>query len=334
MKTLRAGVIGLGVGEQHVLGYQRIPGCTVAAICDVDPVKLAAVGERTGVERRSTDYQAITDDPTIDVVSVCSHDDAHAKHAIAALRAGKHVMVEKPLALYRAEAEAIHQAWRDSGKLLTSNLILRRSPRFYRLRERIRSGEFGTPYCIEGDYLHDILWKLTEGWRGRMDYYCVVYGGGIHLIDLMRWLLGREVVEVAAMGSRISAAGSIFPNPDTVSVLLRFEDGAVGKSLTTFGPRRPKFHSLNLFGTAATYVNDMPHGKIYRSDDPEIVEFDETPYPGISKFDLLPGFVEAIRHGTEPPVSARDVFRVMDVCFAVRRALEENRTIKVEYLVD
>ncbi len=124
------------------------------------------------------------------MVSICSYDDAHAQQVISALRAGKHVMVEKPLTLHRKDAEQILRAQQDSGRILTSNLILRHSPRFREIRRMIRAGEFGDIFYLEGDYIHQILWKLTEGWRGRMDFYCVTYGGGIHLIDLMRWLLG------------------------------------------------------------------------------------------------------------------------------------------------
>lgn len=330
-RPLTAGVIGLGVGEQHLIGYQRIPGVVVKAVCDVDSAKLAEVADRNGVSVRTTDWRRIVEDPEIDVVSICSYDDAHAEQASAAFRSGKHVMCEKPVCLHRHEAEALLRAKEDSGKLLTSNLILRRSPRFRALKQRISSGEMGEPFYLEGDYIHQILWKITEGWRGKMDFYCVLYGGGIHLIDLMRWLIEDEIVEVGGMANKLLTRDSAFRFDDTTLNLLRFSRGALAKTLTTFGPQRSQLHALTVYGTKATFVNDRPDAKLFSGDQPEDEGRDPTPYPAIAKFDLLPDFVAAIREGREPGVSARDVFRIMDVCFACREAIETGRNVAVSY---
>ena len=332
-RPLKAGVIGLGVGEQHLIGYARIPGVTVKAVCDIDPAKLSAVADRNAVDGRTTDWRRIIEDPEIDVVSICSHDDDHAEQAIAAFQHGKHVMCEKPVCLHRREAEALLRAKEDSGKLLTSNLILRHSPRFKALKERITAGEMGEIFYLEGDYIHQILWKITEGWRGLMDFYCVLYGGGIHLIDLMRWLIDDEVIEVSGMANKVLTPDSTFQYDDTTVNLLRFSRGALAKSLTTFGPQRTQLHALSVYGSKATFVNDLPEAKLFTGDRPEDESRDRTPYPAIDKFDLLPDFVAAIRSDREPIVGSRDVFRVMDICFACREAIETRRTVAVSYLL-
>lgn len=330
---LKIGVIGLGVGEQHVLGYNAIDGCEVVAVCDIDPDRLSEAADRCDVPGRHTDYRRITEDPEIDVISICSYDDAHAEQAVSAFRHGKHVMIEKPVALHRHEAEAILHAQQESGKLITSNLILRHSPRFREVRRMIRDGKFGDIYYLEGDYIHQILWKLTEGWRGKMDFYCVTYGGGIHLIDLMRWLMDEEVKEVCGMGNQILSAGSQYRYPDTIVTLMRFESGALAKNLTTLGPRRTQIHALNIYGTKRTFVNDLPHGKLFKGDQPEDEVEMAVPYPAIEKGDLLPDFISAIREAREPNVSARDVFRVMDVCLAAWESVEKGRTVPVSYMM-
>ena len=184
-RKLKIGVIGLGVGEQHVIGYQRIPNVEVTDICDIDPSVLKIVGDRNDVPNRHQDYKQITENPNIDVVSIASYDNCHAIQAISAFENGKHVMIEKPLALNRHEAEAILRAQQDSGRFLSSNLVLRKSPRFQELKNWIAKGYFGEIVTIEGDYLHQILWKLTQGWRGEMEFYCVTYGGGIHMLSLI-----------------------------------------------------------------------------------------------------------------------------------------------------
>ncbi len=328
--TLRAGVIGLGVGERHVAGYGDIEGCEVVAICDQDPLKLAEVGERQQIARRETDWRKIVDHPGIDIVSICSHDDAHAEQAVAAFNNGKHVMIEKPIALNRGEAEAILRAQQDSGRLITSNLILRQSPRFQEIRRMVRDGAFGELFYMEGDYVHQILWKILEGWRGKMDFYCVTYGGGIHLIDLMRWISGSEVTEVAGMGGKVLTRGSSYRYPDTIVNLLRFENDLIAKTLTTFGSQRPQLHALALHGSKATFVNESPNARLYRGDSDEGKPV-TTPYPAIAKSELLPDFVAAIREGREPIVGARDVFRVMDICFAAWESVEAGRSVAVTY---
>ncbi len=333
VKPLRAGVIGLGVGERHIESYGAIDGVEVAAVCDLDPDRLREVADRQCVPGRYDDYREITESDDIDVVSICSYDDAHAQQAVSAFRHGKHVMVEKPVALTRSDAESVLEAQQASGKLISSNLILRASPRFVELRQWIREGRLGDVFAIEGDYLHEILWKITEGWRGQMDFYCVTYGGGIHLIDLMRWLLDDEVIEVAGMGTDLLTQDTEFAYPDTIVNLLKFSGGAVGKTMTTFGPKRPKFHRLDVFGTEASWVNGVPDGSFSTGTDPGAAISVMSAYPGMEKGDLLPEFVEAIRDGTEPPVGAEDVFRVMDVCFAAWESVRDAKTVKVRYQI-
>ena len=333
MKALRTGVIGLGVGEQHVQSYRAIDGVEIVGVCDLQADNVEAVADRWDIAGRSTDWRTITEDPDIDIVSICSFDNFHAEQAISALRHGKHVFVEKPVCLYREEAENLARELEDSGLLLSSNLILRESPRFIELRNQIQSGLLGDIFHIEGDYLHQILWKLTEGWRGAMDFYCVVYGGGIHLIDLMRWLTGFEVTEVAAMGNGLRSRGSQFRFDDCVTALLRYDSGATGKCLTTLGAERTHLHALNVFGSAGSFVNDLPNAKRFAGEAAADESVVETDYPAMQKGDLLPDFVDAIRAGREPNVGARDVFRVMDICFAIRDALEQGRTVPVTYLM-
>ena len=98
-RSIRAGVIGLGVGEQHLRSYSAIADCEVVSVCDINPVQLQDVADRWNVSGRHTDFRKITENPDIDVVSICSYDDAHVEQAISAFEHGKHVMVEKPVAL-------------------------------------------------------------------------------------------------------------------------------------------------------------------------------------------------------------------------------------------
>ena len=157
-----------------------------------------------------------------------------------------------------------------------------------------------------------------------------MHGGGIHLIDLLLWLLGEPVVEVAAMGNAVAARGSGFRYNDMVVSLLRFRSGAIGKVSANFGCVHPHFHALTIYGTKATYVNGADAGLLYTSreagTEPQRLT---TAYPGTHKGDLIDSFVDAVQGGPPPEVSANDVLRAMAVSLAIDEAVRRNGPVQV-----
>jgi predicted dehydrogenase len=91
---------------------------------------------------------------------------------------------------------------------------------------------------------------------------------------------------------------------------------------------------LNVFGTEKTFVNDIPDAKLFTGDDPKKdVAVINTPYPGIEKGDLLPEFIDCIRHGTKPLIDETDIFKVMSVCFAIWQSVETKRHVTVNNVI-
>ncbi|MCS6289227.1 MAG: Gfo/Idh/MocA family oxidoreductase [Nitrospira sp.] len=334
MLKLRVGVIGLGVGEKHAEAIARIPECELAVVCDKNPTALAAVaGKFPGVVARERDTD-ILDDPAIDLVCIASYDDCHFFQTMRALERGKHVFVEKPFVLHEEEALRVRAQLRSRPNLrLSSNLILRRSPRFLDLRQRIIAGQFGNLYHLEAEYNYGRLEKITEGWRGKLPFYSAVHGGGVHVADLLMWLARDRVLEVSAVGNALVSQGSGFGNFDNVVAVLRFASGAIGKLGVNFGCRMPHFHAVALYGTKATFLNGRDCAWLYTSADAHVPPLIlDTAYPGVHKGALIASFVAAIQGTGEAEVNEEDVFASLSVCFAIERSAHSGLPVKVNYV--
>lgn len=334
MKRLRAGIIGLGVGEQHIDGYESHPECEVVALCDFSDEKFAMAQEKYAHLKLTREADELLEDPKIDVLSIASYDNHHYEQIVKAIQNDKHIFVEKPICLYEEELAHIRSLLREKPYLkLSSNLILRRSPRFRLLKDMMTAGELGTLFYVEGDYNYGRLHKITGGWRGQLDFYSVVYGGGIHLIDLLLWLTGDKVVEVTAYGNDIASRGTNFRYHDMVVSLLKFQSGLIGKMSANFGCVYPHFHRLSLYGTDATFVNGLDHASLFKSRDKNQSPRKITAaYPGTHKGELIYSFVNSILNGTEAEVSTEDVFASMSVCFAIEKASHQSGAVTVTYL--
>ncbi|MCX8045000.1 MAG: Gfo/Idh/MocA family oxidoreductase [Desulfobacterota bacterium] len=330
-RMLNVGIIGLGVGEQHIAGYLRHPACSVVAVCDIADKKRVMAQAKYPDVRVTADADEILTDPKIDVVSIASYDNYHYEHIVKGLSNGKHLFVEKPLCLHQHELEHIQALLQDRPHLkISSNLILRMSPRFRDLKCRIQKGELGTLYYIEADYHYGRIHKIHHGWRGSIPYYSVVLGGAVHMVDLLLWLTGDSVAEVAAVGTNIGSKGSCFKYNDTVVAILRCKSGMVAKVVANFPCVHPHFHALSVYGTKGSFINGTDHALLYTSHSagtiPEVIS---TLYPGVHKGDLIYSFIEAILNDTEPEVSSNDVFRVMAVCFAIEQAARNGTVTSV-----
>jgi len=332
--TLRVGIIGLGVGEQHIDGYRRHPAAVVSALCDISEAKRDEVRRRHPELVVVSEPDTVLTNPDIDVVSIASWDAAHGDQVVRAIEHGKHVFVEKPLCVTVEQARRIRAALALRPHVrLSTNFVLRHSPRFRLVRSMIAEDRFGEIFHVEGEYNYGRLHKLTDGWRGRDPEYSVVLGGAVHVIDLLLWLTKRRVVEVCAYGNGIASADSVFAGDDMVAALLRFEGGATGTVTANFGCVRPHGHGLTICGTRATFVNDHPHGRFYTSRDPAVDPEPVTAaHASVGKGDLLPGFLDEVLGLGRSAVTADEVFAAASVCFAIDESRRCGAAVAVEYI--
>ena len=318
--SLRVGVIGLGVGEQHAAGYAAHPECEVVALCDLNRARLDEVGARFKGAQLLGDAEELIELDGLDVVSIASYDDAHHAQVVAALEAERHVFVEKPLCIRPEEAEEIRGLLDARPDLrLSSNLPLRRSPRFRALKTLIDGGGLGSLYYVQAAYLYGRLTKITEGWRGQLPFYSVTLGGGVHMADLLLWLTGAQPVQATAVGNAIATRDSDFAFNDFVTATITFDDGMIARLESNFGCVHPHFHDLRVYGTEGTWSNGLPDGElITRGDDGELETKPVTePYPGVEKSDLIAPFVDWIIDGSAPEVTPDEIFAALELCFSI-----------------
>lgn len=329
---LRVGVIGLGVGEQHLAAYQADPRCEAVAICDIAPDRLAKVAARAPGAHATTDATEILQGEGVDLVSIATFDDAHYTQARAALDHGKHVFVEKPLCRTDDELRGLAAAHGRHPELgLASNLVLRAAPLFTWLRREIQSGDLGQVYAFDGDYLYGRLHKITSGWRGGVADYSVMLGGGIHMVDLMIWLLGERPLSVYASGNAISTRGSAFDQNDFASATFQFPSGTVGRITANFGSMHRHQHVVRVFGTKATVVSDDCGPRISRGRDPEPSEGLALAALPASKGVLIGRFVDAVVGSAPQDPDVDHEFAAIAACLAADRSMKSGTPVEVDY---
>jgi myo-inositol 2-dehydrogenase / D-chiro-inositol 1-dehydrogenase len=215
--TVGVGVIGAGImGADHVRTLHRfVPGATVTMVADVDVARAhEAVREVPGA-RATEDPLTLIADAAVDAVVVASHDATHAHLTIAAAGRGKPVLCEKPLAPTVADCVRVVRA---GGELVSVGFMRRFDPGYAELKAAIERGTCGTPLLV-----HCVSRGVSSA-AGATDA-ATVTGSAIHELDLVPWLLGAPIVEVAWHAPRASAAAGGLQDPQLL--LLRTADGVL-----------------------------------------------------------------------------------------------------------
>ncbi len=218
-KAVRWGVIGLGwFGEVHADNLAEMPDIELAALCTRRPDRLNEVADRLNVSKRYTDYQELLVDPDIDVVSITTHIYDHREIAIDALRSGKHVLLEKPMAPTLADCEQILEAVAQSDGLFMVGHICRFDPRVTLAKQAIEEGRIGN--IISMHARRNLSKAIGET---VLDDISALMGDGIHDADLMLWFSQANVSTVYAQ--EVHPGKNKFP--DAGWSIARLDSGAV-----------------------------------------------------------------------------------------------------------
>lgn len=235
--ALRTAVVGCGIfGSYHVRAYAEYPRSELVLVCDLDEKRARAMARQFGCNytTKSSDIAKRND---IHAVSIATPDFAHMKVALEMIRAGKDLLIEKPLATTTREAERIVKAAKKARVRVMVDFHNRFSPPFVKAKEDIDAGTLGTVVSgfarLSNKASVPLKWL---SWAGKSGPQWFLFP---HVVDLARWLTGQEAREVFAIGTKGVLKAKGVDAYDTVQALVRFEPG-VAQPLSTGPPGRPQ----------------------------------------------------------------------------------------------
>ncbi|HEX6971889.1 MAG TPA: Gfo/Idh/MocA family oxidoreductase [Limnochordia bacterium] len=246
------GIVGLGMGmarAQHVLAT---PGARLVAVADLNPERRQRAAERFGC-RTYPDHRALIADGDVDVVMVMTPSGLHAEIGCEAARAGKHVIVTKPMDVTLAACDRLIAACEEAGVRLAVDLEGRYHPKFRWVRAALQAGELGRPLLIEARCK---WWRSAEyfrqsgGWRGtwRLDGGGVLANQAVHLLDLLIWTAGMPERVLA----HVARTHHAIETEDVGLAILRFPQGAVGLINATSAHVANDEYGLEISGSAGS----------------------------------------------------------------------------------
>ena len=327
--AVRWGVIGLGwFGEIHADTLAGMAGIELAALSTRRPQRLGELADKYDVAGRYTDYQELLADRSVDAVSITTHIHDHRDLAIDALRAGKHVLLEKPMAPTVEDCDRIVQAARESDGLLMVGHICRFDPRVALAKQAIDEGRLGRILSMHAR--RNLSQAIGEA---NLDKISALMGDGIHDADLMLWFTGAAPVSVYAQEVHPGAC----KYPDCAWAMMRLGSGAVGVVESIWHlPNSTPFTidaRMEIIGTeGALYVNCGQAGlEIHAADSLSIPDTMYWPTLFGERFGVLRAelryFANCVAEGKTPdritPEQSRDVVGL------IVAAAESSRTGEV-----
>ncbi len=333
-KSIRAACVGLGRWAAVLAeGIQKTPGLEITACYTRASERKEAFAQKYGCRPYPT-YEAILEDPQVDAVILTTPHSAHMDQVCAAARAGKHVFVEKPIAVTLGDARACVRACESADVVLMVGHCWRWVASVQKAKALVDAGELGQITQAVGHFGNARAQNYgREIWRDDPGESPLgpFTGPGFHLLDILKYLLG-PVEEVFAVLERKMSLGSI---PDTASGALRFASGPISQVSSSFITQRR--YQLSLFGTKANlYLNADPEGGtpaapdlvIHRQDGaaPEVVRLDKTDM--IARH--MASFADSVLGGARPFTDGREGAALVALLSAMLASSKAKRWVRVE----
>ena len=338
MSKVKVGVIGLGMGSAHLKCYSECQGAEIVAICDLDEAKLDSTREHYPQAATFTDYERMLAMPGLDAVSVALPNFLHAPVTIAALKAGKHVLCEKPMAMNAAEAQEMKSVAEKEGKILMMHFNMRYGPLGHSLKPLVDAGMLGEVYHVVTYYIRRDGYP-KRGWFGQKDKS----GGGplvdlgVHRLDLAMWLMGHpKPVSVSGQTyellARRKTAGpdAAFDCEDSAAAFVRFENGCTLYLMATWDAllQQPSELGMRMYGTEGSIFEKGGEPVLCRKEGGCYTVSSIVP-PQVQRT-CQDEFVSCILDGKAPSASAEHGVVVQKILDAIYKSAETGREVVID----
>ena len=341
MKKYNVGIIGYGwVAGAHIAAINATAQAHVTSILSSRPLNSGELSARHGGKIFShTSLGYFLSDPNLHAVSICSYPQDHAKHAIAAARAGKHLIIEKPLALSWADCQAIAEAVRASGVKTCVCFECRYSSQFLATKSVIDRGLLGRIHYGEVDYYHGIgPWYGQYRWNTRKDAGgSSLLSAGCHALDALLLCMGGEVESVTSLATRSTNPDfAKYDYPTRSVAILKFKDGRIAKAASVIDCLQPYYFHVHLVGSEGSLLDNKFHS-------PQMAGLNKAKWSELSMKMLDSGdvsdhpyqtqfqaFFNALDAKTEMPLtSLADALRSHEVIFAADKSAETGKPVEL-----
>lgn len=315
-------IVGCGhIAAKHIDAIERTKGARLAALCDPDPAKLAAWSEAGEVSLYADFSTLLAQEPQVDAICICAPSGLHVPLALEAIRAGKHVVLEKPVTLNLAEAKLLRQALDQSGLRATVVHPNRYRPAVRELKAALEQQRFGKLSHINvtvrwnrsDEYYNQAAWRGTREMDGG-----VLLNQAIHGLDLLQWLFGPVEEVKSLVATRLKPIEA----EDVAIAALRLESGALGvieAATTVYGHNLEE--TISVFGQdgyaviggkTANWIKHWVCASMSREETEALirkVEADPFGIPGHQC--IIADFVQAIETGRDPEITLEDGIRAV-----------------------
>jgi len=341
MDHVRFGIIGAGTwGNVHAETYSTYHRASLTAVCDLDESRASKTAAQYGAKKVFTDYRDLLADPGIDAVGVVTPDFAHREPIVAAARAGKHVIVEKPLATTREDLHQIAEAVTKAGVRFMVDFHCRWCPPLVVARNNIESGELGD---VISAYLrlNDTIYVPTKmlSWARKSS---ILWFLGSHTVDALRYLFHDEVVRVYAVSRSGVLRGKGIDVPDIYQSILEFGSGAIAtiENNWILPDTNPSYNDfkVNILGSKGMINIDLTHNQLieryleHMSDRPNCLDgpLIQGRHVGFI-YESIKHFVDCIVEGRPVLATLEDGINVTKVILAIIESAASREPVRVTY---
>ena len=329
---IKAAVIGMGIGEKHVEAIENYNLSKVLIICEKNKKKLKYLKKKYPKKIVTDNESLIFKNANINLVSIASYDNFHFNQILKCFKNNKNFIVEKPMCLTLPQLKKINQLLKKNKKVkMISNLVLRTNSLFNFFKKNINRKDI---FYIEADYLWGRIHKLFQ-WRSKIFNYSLTLGAGIHMIDLIMWLINEKPLKIYCTGNNISTKNTNFKKKSFIIYLLKFKKNLVVKISVNATAPHDHFHNVKIYQKNKTLVNSF-NGKylIYRSEKSNIIKNIKKNYPDKkNRKKLIRSFIDyLLNKRSKSPISHKEQIDLMSVCFFAEKSLKQNKELKISYL--